>query len=363
MSVPLSFHYDFLTSLVFEDPEFFTKKVPWMKAAGVKTVWLDNYIYGAWQNSLEDAVRAKQLLEAEGFEVQAINVPLGHGSNALNGNGDTPDPTLPATWRNRIGPDGSRLGTTTCVDDTVITDSRSAAETLYSLGFTKLFYDDDLRMGNWGPALQGCFCDRCLERFYAKYPRFAGMGRGDIYASATPGSELWNAWCDIQCGSVLRFLDETTPDGLTPGMMIMHNGDERHGLDIKRMKARFPHALFRVGEGHFDDESFRHPDGLAAIETSIRKQLNLIGSVENAFSESTTYPVGALSPENWIEKMRLEIRCGLRNIFLMSGNVFLTEPYWQALIAARDELEELAAATPLPTLTGEKLPEDFIWHL
>ena len=93
----LNFHYDFLTSLVLTDPEFFTKKVPYMKAAGVRTVWLDNYIYGEWQNTPEEAFRAKAMLEAEGFEVQAICVPLGHGSNALNG--DEADPTLPPTGR------------------------------------------------------------------------------------------------------------------------------------------------------------------------------------------------------------------------------------------------------------------------
>ena len=121
---PLHLHYDFLTEYVLNDPGFFTKKVPYMKAAGVRTVWLDNYVYGAWQNSLEDARRAKAMLEAEGFEVQAICVPLGHGSNALNG--DEADPTLPVEWQNRVGADGLRQGTTTCIDDVVIHQYREA---------------------------------------------------------------------------------------------------------------------------------------------------------------------------------------------------------------------------------------------
>ena len=184
----------------------------------------------------------------------------------------------------------------------------------------------------------------------------------DIVTYATEGDDLWNAWTDIQCDSVLRFLDETTPEGLIPGIMVMHNGDRRHGLDIPRIKSRFPNALFRVGEGHFDDGSFESPLSRPSIETSIKMHLSLIGSVENAFSETTTYPVGALSPEHWIEKMRWEIGCGLRNLFLMSGNVFLTDPYWGALIDARDELEALAEETPLPVLDGV-YREDFVWHL
>lgn len=357
---PLHLHYDFLTEYVLNDPEFFTKKVPYMKAAGVRTVWLDNYIYGAWQNSLEDARRAKAMLEAEGFEVQAICVPLGHGSNALNG--DEADPTLPVEWQNRVGADGLRQGTTTCIDDVVIHQYREAVAIHKELGFTKLFYDDDLRMGSWGPHLQGCYCDRCLTRFYKKYPQFDGMSRADIVRLGVPGSVVREAWETIQCDAILRFLDETTPEGLTPGIMVMHNGDRRHGIDIPRIKEHFPKALFRVGECQFSDASFLHPMGRPALERSVRKHLALIGSVENAFSETTTYPVGALSPANFVEKIRWEIRCGLRNIFLMSGNVFLTDPYWEALIAAREELEYLAASTPLPVLDGTPIDEDFIWH-
>ncbi len=360
--LPLSFHYDFLTSLVLNDPTFMSEKVPLMRAAGVRTVWLDNFIYGEWQNSLEDARRAKGLLEDEGFEVQAITVPLGHGGgDALNGDGS--DPTIPPTWRNRVGADGTLLGTTTCVDDTVIADCRRAAEMHLELGFTKLFYDDDLRMASWGPHLQGCYCDRCLARFYQKFPRYDGMSRADILRLATPGDELWEAWSSIQCDSVIRFLREVTPEGQTPGIMLMHNGDRRHGLDIARMREAFPEALFRVGEGHFGDDAFTHPLARPAMETSIKKQLRLIGSCERAFSETTTYPVGALSPANFVEKIRMEIRAGLRNIFLMSGNVLLTEPYWRALADAQSELAELAAATPLPNLDGLDSDEDFVWHL
>ena len=201
-STTQNFHYDFLTSLVLTDPEFFTKKVPYMKAVGVKTVWLDNYVYGEWQNSLEDCRRAKTMLEEEGFEVQAICVPLGHGSNALNG--DEADPSLPVTWQNRVDADGQRQGTTTCVDDVVIQHYREAMQIHKELGFTQIFYDDDLRMGGWGPQLQGCFCDRCMDRFYHKYPQFDGMSRTDVVRLGVSGSEVRDAWETIQCDSVFR---------------------------------------------------------------------------------------------------------------------------------------------------------------
>ena len=360
-STTLNFHYDFLTSIVLNDPEFFTKKVPYMKAVGVKTVWLDNYIYGMWQNTPEEAARAKAMLEAEGFEVQAICVPLGHGGNALMG-GDEDDPSLPPDFRNRIAADGTRMGTTTCVDDAVIENYRKAFAIHKEIGFTQIFHDDDIRMGMWGSHLQGCYCDRCLDRFYKAYPQFDGMSRADIVRLGTPGSEVRDAWETIQCDSIRRFLRETTPEGMTPGIMVMHNGDRRHGIDIPGIKEDFPNALFRVGESHFGDAGFTHPMGRPSLERSIRKHMALIGSVENAFSETTPYPVGALSPENFVEKIRWEIGCGLRNIFLMSGNIFLPDAYWEAIIKARDELEYLAASTPLPVLDGTPLAEDFVWH-
>ena len=357
----LNFHYDFLTSLVLNDPEFFTKKVPFMKAVGVRTVWLDNYIYGEWQNTPEEASRAKAMLEDEGFEVQAICVPLGHGGNALMG-GDEDDPSLPPEFRNRIDVYGNRMGTTTCVDDAVIKNYRKAFEIHKEIGFTQIFHDDDLRMGMWGPHLQGCYCERCLDRFYKQYPQFDGMSRGDILRLGTPGSEVRDAWENIQCDSIRRFLRESTPEGMTPGIMVMHNGDRRHGIDITGIKEDFPNALFRVGESHFGDHNFTQPMARPTLEQSARKHLALIGSVENAFSETTTYPVGALSPENFVEKIRWEIGCGLRNIFLMSGNIFLPDAYWEAIVAARDELEHLAASTPLPVLDGTPIDEDFVWH-
>ena len=38
------------------------------------------------------------------------------------------------------------------------------------------------------------------------------------------------------------------------------------------------------------------------------------------------------------------------------------EKLWEAILAARDELEYLAASTPLPVLDGVPLAEDFVWH-
>lgn len=358
--MPLSFNYDVLPSIVLGDPTFFTHKVPLMKALGLRNLWLCTNIYTFWQDSPEDVFTAKRRLEDEGFEVEAVCVPLGHGGCALSG-GDVPDPTLPSHFRNRIDASGCRMGNTTCVDQGVIDTYRDIFAVHKELGFKKIFHDDDLRMGMWGESLQGCYCPRCLDRFYQKYPQYSGISQTEI-AQARQGEALFDAWADIQCEAVLRFLVETTPDGMTAGIMVMHNGDPRHGIDIPRIKAALPDTLFRVGECHFSDAAFQHPLARPAIERSIKKHLALIGSVDKAYSETTTYPVGALSPANFVEKLRWEISCGLRNIFLMSGSVFLTDDYWEALISAREELAYLADVTPLPLLDGTPITDDFIWH-
>ena len=66
----LNLHYDCSPGQVLRDPEFFTKKVPYMKAAGVKTMWLCDLVYGRWYGTPEQISRAKKMLEEEGFDVQ-----------------------------------------------------------------------------------------------------------------------------------------------------------------------------------------------------------------------------------------------------------------------------------------------------
>lgn len=355
----LHFHYDFVPSAVLDAPNA-AERIAWMKAAGVETVWLDAYAYGTWLASKQELLHAKQLLEGHGFEVQALTIPVGHGTGALLGDGA--DPELPSTWKNRINAQGNPIALAACFhQEQMIQESREVAMTLYELGFTKLFYDDDLRAGPWGPSLQGCFCPQCMQSFYQKYPQYSGMSGADILAMATEGDMLWQAWSDVQCDHVLYFLEQTLPQGMTPGIMVMHNGDSRHGIDIARIKAKFPQALFRVGEGHFEDSSFTHPLAEDAIRHSITTHLTQIGNVQNAFSESTVYPENALTAAHLIQKLQLEVMCGLRNLFLMSGLFFLDKEYWQAIVEARPLLEALAQNVPASDLSQPCEP--FIWQL
>ena len=355
----LHFHYDFEPRAILQAQDA-SHKLDLMWQAGVRTVWLDCYAYGTWLASAQEITLAKALLEQRGFSVNALTIPVGHGSNALLG--DAGDPGIPHTWQSRINAQGQPVALACCMrSDAMLKDSRATARQLQSLGFTEIFFDDDLRQGPWGPALQGCCCPRCMQAFYEKYPQYSDLSAADVLAGAAPEDALWQAWSDVQCDGVLQFLKQTVPDGMTPGIMVMHNGDHRHGVDIARIKKHFPNAFFRVGEGHFDDASFTHPLAKDAICNSIRTHLYAIGSTQNAFSESTVYPENALSPEHLVQKLRLEITCGLRNLFLMSGLFFLDEPYWSAIASARPELEELARSAP--KFDPSAVPDAFIWQI
>ena len=354
MAKVLHIQYDFIPSEIL-DPATSAQRIALMQAAGVETVWLDVYAYGNRLATKQEILEAKQLLEGHGFEVQAVTVPVGHGGAALLG--DAGDPGVPAHWQLRVAPDGTPMPFTSCVRaDAMLRESRAMAEELHEMGFTKLFYDDDLRVGHWGRELRGCCCKTCMQAFYTKYPQYAHLSAPEIFANATEGDDLWNAWSDVQCDAVLEFMQKTVPDGMIPGIMVMHNGDCRHGADIARIKAAFPRVLFRVGEAHFEDLSFCREGAEREILSSIGVHLAQIGDVQNAYSESTVYPENALSPENLVQKLRLEIGAGLRNLFLMSGFFFLSEPYWQAIAKALPELEELAAQVPDAPYNGA-----FIW--
>ena len=359
MNQSLHFHYDFIPSEIL-DHATSLQRIELMKLAGVETVWLDTYAYGNVLATPEQTMEAKRLLESHGFCVQALTVPVGHGGGALNGGAG--DPGIPAHWQGRVNPQGKIVPFTSCVrSEAMIRESLEVAKQMQDMGFTQLFFDDDLRVGPWGRALQGCCCEACMQAFYTKYPQYAHMKAPEIFEIATEGDDLWNAWSDVQCDAILAFMQKTVPAGMTPGIMVMHNGDRRHGVDIARIRQAFPDLLVRVGEAHFENASFTQAGAEQAITRSISTHLRLVGNVQNAFSESTVYPENALSPENLVQKLRIEIRAGLRNLYLMSGFFFLAEPYWQAIADARQELEELAKNVPQPDLTESA--GDFIWQI
>ncbi|MEI6578849.1 MAG: hypothetical protein WCN92_05230, partial [Eubacteriales bacterium] len=345
MTNNLNINYSIGAKTVLFDPDI-EKMLAEMKAAGVNVLWLFCYFYGHFASTYEEMRLAKKVLEDHGFEVQAINVPLGHGGNAFDPSDDSVDLSIGDGWLNRVDINGSRQSCCACLTDKVVEDTRNVALSIRDLGITKIFYDDDLRLAHWGKNVQGCYCDNCIMQFNkiigADFDRESLKEIIQKPEQTESDKATVEAWMDYNCDKITRYLKEVTVDGITSGIMVMHNGDRRHGIDIPKICAEIPGTLIRVGEGHFDNAAFEHEDAQASLTASISTHLALTGDTNRCYSESTVYPKFALTPENWIEKMRLEIKLGLRNIFLMGGTWYLAPEYWAALKDALPELNDLA---------------------
>lgn len=338
----ISINYDVGAHDVLHNRDFPTR-LRWMKRAGVKHLWLSGYNFGRYACDTETLCKARKILEDEGIEAGGIlSLPVGHPGNSLNPDDPTLDLAIHPEWHYRIDRHGEKEYFIGCIDDALVRHNRIAAEEFAQAGFTRHFYDDDLRLGNWGPQVQGCFCDGCIDRFNQR----AGLklSREQLAAACdgAPGmEEIREAWIQYNCDKLTDFMRATAIPGMTSGIMVMHNGDRRHGISIPDIKKAVPDCLFRVGEYHFDDAKYTAPGGRESLAESVRSHLALIGD-NPAYSESTVFPAAALSPENLLDKIRLELSLGLRNIFLMSGSWFLSEPYWNILAENKTELEELA---------------------
>lgn len=343
----LNLTYDLSARRILSEPDY-RKSLCRMKKCGVGRIYLFGYFYGRFESDPEEIAGAADILREEGFETGAVNLPCGHGGNALNPGDASVDLTIGKGWSMRMDASGRYLPTTTCIDEVMIKDSRSANELLKQIGITRLINDDDLRLGMFGPSVQGCFCTRCMAEFSETEGR--NVSREEIVSGNDPA--LTERWMTYQCEKIPRFLKETTPEGVENGIMVMVNGDRRHGIDLKRIREEIPTGLrYRVGEGHFSDASFTSPQAEEQITRSIGNHLAIVGDPDLCYSETTVFPANALSPANFVKKAELEIRAGLRNLYLMSGTWLLTEPYWDALENALPRLRALAEETPCPVHT------------
>ena len=338
----LSFNYDMSAKDVMHHPEI-GKRVELMKKAGVEHVWLFAYFYGRHESNPETLYQARKRLLEEGFQTGVISLPVGHPGNSLNPDDDTLELQIKNTWQYRVDRNGKNEYFSACINEEMIKDNLLAAKEYAQMGFTRHFFDDDLRLGNWQGPIQGCFCDRCIEKFNAKYHLQCDRAVLKRAADEEAGLEdLTIKWIEFNCEKLTAFMKETNIPEMQSGIMVMHNGDERHGISIPDIKKAVPDCLFRVGEMFFNDETYSKEKYRDMLKAGVKKHLALIGE-NSAYSETTVFPAAAMSTENFLHRMHTEIELGLRNIFLMSGTWFYTEPYWNTIIENRSALEEKAA--------------------
>ena len=293
------------------------------------------------RTSLENIAKVKKILDEEGFAVMAIGLPLGHPEGL-----DTPCYTFHEGWHIRRDIDNRPVRWCNAITPQLITDIKKHMYELKELGIPAMIWDDDLRQGNYEGDIQGCFCDDCLAEFAGRYSSVIpdGFSRESLrpVIKRDPAGlnedqlALREAWTDFTCERVTRFMRDTSVEGVQNGIMVMHNGDRRHGIDILKIKEAVPDCLFRVGEYMFDDKTFETPGNKRRLVEGVLRHMALMGDVSRIFSESTVYPHGALTPENLRKKIMLERKCGIENINLMGIERMNNPAYYEML---RDNYE------------------------
>jgi hypothetical protein len=300
-----------------------------LEKAGVGCIWLYGYFFGHYESTIEEMLQAKEILETRGFEVGVANLPVGHPGNSLNPEDETLNLKIPEHWRYKIDRFGNPVYFTADIEKNMIEDNAAAVELLSSNGFTKIFMDDDLRLGDWGDDIQGCFCDICIEGFNRIHSE--NQTRETLRQAVEEKSNpvLLQKWCAYNCDKVSLFCKEISKKDTTVGIMVGHCMDERHGIDLKDIQNSMRECMIRVGECGFDDQSFGNPYGKAFLLSSLLFHKSQVLRNNSVFSETTVFPPRALKPENLIYKAKLELTYKIDNIFVMSGTWVIDESYWR----------------------------------
>ena len=335
----MKLHYS-LDSAIVLDPVHGPTTLSMLKDAGVSSIWLWGYFFGKLWSPVEDMVRAKEVIENNGFEVGIIQLPVGHPGNGLNPEDESLDLQLPSHWRYRKDIHGNPVYYCADIEDTMIEDNRKSIEMLRKVGFTRFFMDDDLRMEQWGSQIGGCYCDVCLTDFNAMFKRSVTREALGMFIANRTDSAVLEDWTQFNCSKVTQFMSAMQQADIQLGIMVMYLGDERHGIDVPAIKLSCKDVMFRVGEYHFSDETFATPTDKAEELLGILYHLNLMGR-ENAYSETTVFPPRALHAANLLFKAKMAVAAGIPNILFMSGTWLIDQGYWQTISDGLPALQDV----------------------
>ncbi len=131
-------------------------------------------------------------------------------------------------------------------------------------------------------------------------------------------------------------------ESLMVGIMAMHNGDRKHGIDLPAILKAAPDCLLRVGEGHFDDVSFDPPCDKASLIESLETHKASVPDISRLYTENTVHPWPQLRPENMAKKLLIEMEHGLRNIMLMPPQLLDAPAYWEAIASVLAQAQAMA---------------------
>ncbi len=333
-------HYSLMPADIIEKEHTL---LPMLKAAGVDQIWVVDSLSSRHVAAPEATAQAKKVLDRNGFDSRGFcSVVVGHPGNSLNPEDPTLELSIPTNWRYRIDRHGTPVYFCADIEPHMTADNVAAVRQMKELGFEQFFADDDFRMGNWGKEIQGCFCDNCLAGFSQQLGFTISRTELSKAIEQLDDAALLEEWVAFNCRKIENLAAALAAECNQFGIMVMHHGDERHGLDLAAWRRVDAGMLIRVGEMYFSDEGYSQTACKASELASVRQHLTCVGRA-NSYSETTIFPPRALSPEHWVHKMKLTLAAGTENLFFMGGTWIIEDKYWQAETAARPGLRRLAA--------------------
>jgi hypothetical protein len=300
-----------------------------MKKVGVTDIWLGAFFYGKWYRQPEEIRKLADRLEYEGFNVQIINLPLGHPGDALGMDESTDNlATPPGHWKNACTYDG-QLYSGTSIHPPAVEENIKALKVIEKLGFKTVFMDDDFRVGRMPGQIGGCFCDDCKQEFLNRYSYGPTEWEGLIESieSRTP-SKVLRSWVEHFCDketNMFNAMQDAVPE-MQLGNMIMYFGSEKAGIELDRYRD----VPFRVGEFMFDDKGFGTVKGKTDELFSVLFHRRF-ARPELAYSETTAFPADALSARNLAAKLSISTISDVRNTMFMSGLKPYPLGHWDVL--------------------------------
>lgn len=336
-----TFHLSVSSGILDDRPDLFEI----ILNSGISEVWLTGFINGYWYYSDERIIYWRERFLKRGIAAHIIHVPLGHPSNlsapnglgALGIEGEIPNIT-PKHWKKKSNIDGSSYSGVS-IHHPVIQENIEAIKKSQSLGFKKVFFDDDFRLGNYPGEIGGCFCPEHKQEFLNKYG-YNETSWNDLldaikHRNLTDTLYSWvNYTCD-QLSSAYQLMKSSAPD-VQLGSMIMYLGAEKSGIRLSDYKD----SPIRVGELMFDDNMFKPIKGKTDELFSSLFHRRYIAP-ELAFSETTAFPPEKLSAKNLAAKLNISLLSDVRNTMFMSGMTPYPEGYWSILSLAMNKTARL----------------------
>jgi len=320
-------HVCFASEAIQLDPNL----LPAIHAAGVTDVWLTGFFYGHWPYPIENIHQAINTIEKFGMGAHIVNIPLGHPGDSLGSRDGKMPLTPPEHWSIAVRTDGTTYAGTS-LHSPATEENQAALRQLQAIGIKNVFLDDDFRLARFAGIIGGCFCDRHRRKFLDLHGYNMSKWNellGDINDRNL--SPILENWVEFTCDELTDSFraQQTAAPSIRLGIMVMCLGSEKAGIRL----TDYANLPLRVGEGAFNDHDFAPVKNKTTELFSALFHRRFV-KPENAFSETTAYPVNNLSAANIAAKLAVPLLADVRHTMFMSGVTPYPIDRWEIIAPA-----------------------------